>query len=118
MLVEQGVVTGDNFAQARNTQGQFATPGTPQFSGDANEFVSPRREDCRRCRCGLQTQSLVQRTNACYAGANLSGRLTREDFLPLSLRKDNLALAKKKASLRPSARKRLSNGFAKTSARR
>lgn len=40
VLVEQGVVTGDNFA--RDNSGRFVadrTPGTPTFSGDPSEFI-------------------------------------------------------------------------------
>jgi len=38
VLVEQGLVTGDNFSQPRSSGGQFQTPGTPVFS-NPDEFI-------------------------------------------------------------------------------
>ena len=41
VLAEQGVITGDSMGQPRdNGTGRFTTPGTPAFSGDANDIVS------------------------------------------------------------------------------
>jgi hypothetical protein len=39
VLIEQGLVTGDNFSQPRSSGGQMQTPGTPSFV-DPNEIVS------------------------------------------------------------------------------
>jgi hypothetical protein len=59
VLVEQGIVTGDNSVKPNNS---FTTPGTPTFSGDPNDFV------------GRVSQGLSQLSDADWKHKQLYGQ--------------------------------------------